>query len=113
MKNTILLILVGAILLSLISGIVVSIIGLMLGWRTFTQFSTGFFWAGVVLISIGFISLQGRRQKTVDWPPVHLDPAERSRLWAADTFRGNTIVALFGISGLLLLGLSFLALRLL
>lgn len=113
MRIMILRILIGAVLLSLISGIVVSIIGLMLGWRTFTQFSTGFFWAGVVLISIGFVTLQGRSQRTVDWPPVQLDPAERSRLWAADTFRGNTLVTLFGISGLLLLGLSFLALRLL
>ena len=112
MKNTILRILISAILFSLISGIVVSIIGLMLGWKTSTQFSNGFFWDGVIMILIGFISFQGYRQRTIDWPPVHLDSAERSNLWAADTFRGKNLMAVFGISGLLLFGLSFLALRL-
>lgn len=112
MKNTILRILIGDILFSLISGIVVSIIGLMLGWKTSTQFSDGFFWAGVVMIAIGFISLQGYSQRTIDRPPVHLDSAERSNLLAADTFRGKNLMAFFGISGLLLFGLSFLVLRL-
>ena len=112
MKNTILRILISAILFSPISGIVVSIIGLMLGWKTFTQFSDGFFWAGVIMIVIGFVSFQGYSQRTSDWPPVHLDPAELSNLWAADTFRGKKLVAFLGISGLLLFGLSFLVSRL-
>ena len=43
MKDPILRILISAILFSLISGIVVSIIGLMLGWETSTQFSDDFF----------------------------------------------------------------------
>jgi hypothetical protein len=94
---------------SLISGIVVSIIGLMLGWKTSTQFSDGFFLAGAIMISIGLISFQGYGQRTISTPPVYLDPAERSSLWAADTFRGKNLMALFGISGLLLFGLSFLA----
>jgi hypothetical protein len=111
MKNTILRILIAAILFSLVSGIVVSIIGLMHGWKTSTQFSDGFFWAGVVMILIGFVSLQGYSQRTTNWPPVYLDPADRGKLWAADTFRGKSLAAVFGISGLLLFGLSFLALR--
>lgn len=111
MKNTILRILIGTILLWLISGIVVSIIGLILGWKT-SQFSDGFFWAGVIMILIGFISLQGYSQRTVDWPPVHSDPADRGKLWAADTFRGKILIAVFGISGLLLFGLSILISRL-
>ena len=111
MKNAILRILIGAILLLLISGIAVSIIGLMLGWRT-SQFSNGFFWAGAIMILIRFVSLQGYSQRTTDWPPVHLDPAEPANLWAADIFRGKILVAFFGISDLLLFGLSFLVLRL-
>ena len=111
MKNTILRILIGTILFSLISGIVVSIIGLMLGWKT-TQFSDGFFWAGVIMISIGFISFQGYSQRTIGGPPVYWDPADRAKLWAADTFHGKILIAVFGISGLLLFGLSFLVLRL-
>jgi hypothetical protein len=109
MKNTILRILIGAILFSLIAGIVVSIIGLMLGWKTSTQFSDGFFWAGVIMIAIGFISLQGYSQRTTSGPPVPLDRGELSNLWAADTFRGKKLMAFLGISGLLLFGLSFMA----
>ncbi|UCE00276.1 MAG: hypothetical protein JSV42_06005 [Chloroflexota bacterium] len=112
MKNPILRTLVSAILLALISVIVVSIIGLILGWKTSTQFSNGFFWAGAILISIGFISFQGYRQRTNEWPPVHLDPAERSSLWTADTFRGQNLMVTCGICGVLLFGLSFLILRL-
>ena len=109
MKNTILRILISAILFSLISGIVVSIIGLMLGWNTSTQFSNGFFWAGVIMIAIGIISFQGYSQRTDSTLPVYLDPAERSNLWAADTLHGKNLMAFLGISGLLLFGLSFLA----
>ena len=112
MKNTSLRILISAILFSLMSGIVVSIIGLMLGWKTSTQFSDGFFLAGVIMIAIGLISYQGYSQRSIDGPPVHLDPAERSNLWAADTFHGKNLMAFFGISGLLLFGLSFLVGRL-
>jgi hypothetical protein len=109
MENTIPRILIGAILFSLISGIVVLIIGLMLGWKTYTQFSDGFFWAGVIMIAIGFISFQGYSRRTIDELPVPLDPAERSKLRVADTFRGKNLMAYLEISGPLLLGLSFLA----
>jgi hypothetical protein len=112
MRNMILRILIGTIFFSLISSIVVLIISSMFQWKTSTQFSDGFFWAGVLLISIGFISLQGYSQRTIDWPPVHLDPADRAKLWAPDAFRGKILMAVFGISGLLLFGLSALVLRL-
>jgi hypothetical protein len=112
MKNTILRILTGATLVLLISGTVVLIIGLMLGWKNSTQFSDGFFWAGVIMISIGFISLQGYSQRIFDWPPVQLNPADRAKLWVVDAFRGKTLMAVFGISGLLQFGLSMVVLRL-
>jgi hypothetical protein len=111
MKNAILRILIGIILVSLISGIVVSIIGSMHGWKT-TQFSDGFFWAGAIMISLGFVSLLGYSQRAVDWPSVRSDPAERAKLWSADIFHGRILMAIFGISGLLLFGLSILVLRL-
>jgi hypothetical protein len=81
MRNTILRILIGTIFFSLISGVVVSIIGLVLGWKTATQFSNGFFWAGTVMISIGFISFQGYGQHNANWPPAHLNPTDRAKLW--------------------------------
>ncbi len=109
MKNMILRILIGAILCSLLAGIVVAIIGLMLGWKTSTQFSDGLFWAGAIVILIGFATFRGYSRGTFRGPPVHLDPTERSRLWAADTFRGKNLIAVLGITGLLLFGLAVLA----
>jgi hypothetical protein len=112
MKNTIRRILIGAILFSLMAGIVVSIIGLTLGWKTSRQFSDGFFWAGTLMIFIGLISYQGYSQRPVDGPQVQLDPAERANFWAADTSRGKSLMAFLGISGLLLFVVSFLVGRL-
>jgi hypothetical protein len=112
MKNTVLCILIRTILFSFIPVIVVVIIGLMSGWKTSTQFSNGFSWAGFIMILIGFISFQGYQQRTKDWPPTHLNPAERANLWEADTLRGKNLMAVFGISGLLLFGLSSLISRL-
>ena len=112
MKNPILRILISASLFSLMSGIVVSIIGLMAGWKTSTQFSDGFFWAGVIMILIGYASFQGYNQRSAGGPPIRLDPAERATLWAADTFRGKNLLAFFGLSGLLQFGFAFLAGRL-
>ena len=115
MKNRILRILVSAILFSLISGIFVSIIGLMLGWKTSTQFSDGFFWAGAIVISIGFVNVMGMfSQRTVSGlqysqSAVHLDAAERYKIWEADILHGYNLLAFLGTSGLLLLGLAGLA----
>lgn len=112
MRNTILRMMISIIFLSLISGVVVAIIGLILGWKTSTQFSNGFFLGGAIMIIFGFVSFQGYRQRVTNWPPVHVNPDERSNLWAADTFRGQNLMITFGISGLLLIGMSLLVLRL-
>ena len=109
MKSMILHTLIGAILFSLISGIVVSVIGLVLGWKTYTQFSDNFFWVGAIMILTGLISFQGYNQPPRNWPPDNLNPAEYANLWAADIFRGKTIMVFLGISGLLMFGFSFLA----
>ena len=115
MKNSILRILISAILFSLISGIVVSIIGLMLGWKTSTQFSDGFFWAGTIVISIGFVNLLGMfSQRTVSGlqysqSAVHLDTAERFKIWEADILHGYNLLDFLGTTGLLLFGLAGLA----
>jgi hypothetical protein len=116
MKSAILRILISAILFSLISGIVVSIAGLMLGWKTATQFSDGFFRAGSIMISLGLLSVMGGySERAMSGPQysqsaLHLDMAERYERWAADISHGHRILAFLGISGLLLLGLAGLAL---
>ena len=90
MKNTILRILISASLLSLISGIVVVIIGLMLGWKTSIQFSDGFFWAGALMIFIGFVSYQGYSQRPVMgqrsiWTRLNAPSSGRQTLFVAKT----------------------------
>jgi hypothetical protein len=105
-------ILISAILFSLISGIIVAIIGLKLVWKTSTQFSDGFFWAGAIIISLGLLSILGRvsqgtiSEKRYRQSADHLDMAERSRQWASDISRGYNILAFLGTSGLLLCVIS-------
>jgi hypothetical protein len=118
MKKTILRILISAILFSSIIGIVVVITGLILGWKTSTQFSDGFFWAGAIVISIGFVNVLGMiYQRTAfgleySQSAVHLDASERFKIWEVDILRGYNLLAFLGISGLLLFGLAGLAISL-
>lgn len=105
MKNTILRTLTQAIVFSLISGIVVVITGIILGWKTSAQFSDGFFWVGAILISLGMVNILGMRYQ----PSGHLDAADRFKIWQVDTLRGYHLLAFLGTSGLLLFGLSGLA----
>jgi hypothetical protein len=115
MKNTIPRLLIGALLFSLISGFVVVIIGLMLGWKTPTQFSDGFFWAGAIVILIGFVNLLGMfSQRTASGlqfsrSAVHLELADLYKIWKADVLHGYNLLAFLGFSGLLLFGLAGLA----
>jgi hypothetical protein len=116
MKNLILRILIRAILLSIISGIVVAIIGLILGWKTSIQFSDGFTYAGGIMCVIGFLSVYGMLNQVGragrQYSPVNnLGEAEGFRLWTADTLRGYNLLALLGISGLLLFGMAVLVLQ--
>ena len=111
MKKPFLRTLINAILFSLGSGIVVTIIGLILGWKTSTQFSNGFFWAGAIMISIGLLSVLGAKNQPVLYlPPTKLESSNRFKLWTADNTRGYNIVAFLGIAGVLLFGQSALAL---
>ena len=112
MKNPILRLLVFVIFFSIISGMVVSIIGYLQRWTTSIQYSNGFFWAGLILISFGFISFQGYRQRGGEWPPVGLSPDERIHLLDSDMLRGRNIMVFLGVCGLLMFGLSFLILKL-
>ena len=115
MKHPILRILISAIFLSLISGIIVSIIGFVLGWNTSTQFSDGFFWAGILLISIGCVNILGMSSQPADSRMVysqsafHLSMDERHSIWTADILHGYHLLAFLGVSGLLLFGLAGLA----
>jgi hypothetical protein len=114
-KNTIMRILVSAVIFALIVGIVVTIIGLIRAWKTPTQFSDGYFWAGAILISLGVLSVMGGRSYRptsgleTSESAVPLDMAERSRQLASDITRGYNLLAFLAITGVLLLGMSGLA----
>jgi hypothetical protein len=115
MKIKILRFLIIVVLITLFSGILVSIIGLTSGWKTSTQFSNGFFLAGAILIVIGFLSIMGMHEQEgnsgLQYSQVnHLDRDQGFKLWSADIARGNNLLALLGTSGLLLFGLAGLAL---
>ena len=113
MKNPILRILISALLFSLVSGIVVTITGLLLGWKTSTQFSDGFFWAGAIIISIGLLSVLGGVNQSAglqySQSGVELNMDERYKRWMEDTLRNYRVLAFLGTSGLLLFGLAGLA----
>lgn len=115
MKNSILRILVSATILALLCSFAVTIIGIKRGWTTAVQFSDGFFWAGVIVFSIGFLNLMGMRsQRTLAGLPynqsaVRMDMEERYRIWEADLFRGYKLLSLLGVSAIELFSLSGLA----
>ena len=107
-------ILISAILVSLISGIVVIILGLILRWNTSTQFSDGFFLAGVIVLGIGFVNFWGMHNQDPNAgrqvsPVIHSDRDEGFELWKADIAHGYNLLAFLGISGVLLFGMSGLA----
>ena len=113
MKNTILPILVRALLLSLFGGFVVLVIGLLLRWKTSAQFSNGFFLAGIIVIAIAFVNAMGRLSQPVNpysQSDFRSDTNEGFKLWTADTLHGYNILAFLGTSGLLLFGMAGLAL---
>jgi hypothetical protein len=112
MKNTILRILISASLLSFISSIVVAVIGLLLEWKSFNQYSDGFFWAGAILISSGLLSILGMHNQPImpySQSGLYLSKAEKAKQWAADISQGYNVLVFLGTSGLLLFGLSVLA----
>jgi hypothetical protein len=106
--------LIRVILFSLLSGVVVLIIGFVRGWNTAAQFSDGFFYAGALMMCIGALSVIGGNQRPASEPYTHsgehLSAAERSSLWAKDLLRNYNVVSFLGLSGLLQFGLSGLAL---
>jgi hypothetical protein len=116
MKNSILRILTSASIFALLCSIVVAIFGLRRGWTTAAQYSDGFFWASVIIFSLGFLNLIGMlSQRTVSGlhqsqSAVHLDMEERYRIWEADIFRGYQLLGLLGVAALELFGISSLAL---
>jgi hypothetical protein len=115
MKNTFLRILISAIIFSTISGIVVTIAGLIIGWKTSAQFSDGFFLAGGIMISIGLVTILGGAHGRdmsgghYSQSALQLSLADHARRWTEEILHGYNTMAFLGISGLIMFGLAILA----
>ncbi len=113
MKNPVKRMLIRALIFSLLAGSVIVIAGLSLGWKTYIQFSDGFFLVGAVLISLGLLSNMGGYYTAASTQYSEsmgrLESAERSRRWVEDAVQSHKILVFLGLSGLLLLGFSGLA----
>jgi hypothetical protein len=114
MTKTILRIILSALIFSLIAGAIVVGIGLYLKWKTPIQFSDGFFWAGAAVLSIGAVVLLGRSNQApsgqmTSQSAVDMGPSDRFKAWQADTMQGYRLVGFIGVTGLLLFGMSGLA----
>lgn len=117
MKEKYLRVLTSAVLFSLISGIVVTIIGLILGWKTYTQFSDGFFYGGTIMFVVGFLNVMATQNQMPNaaqqpGPLVHMDRDERFKIWAADISRGYNFMLFLAISGLLMFVMAGIAILL-
>ncbi len=100
--------------ITLIASIIVLISGLILKWETPAQFSDGFFIAGGILIVIGLTNLMGahKLEGTAGFPYARVDQFDRDegfKLWTADLARGYNLFAFLGASGVLLFGLTEVA----
>jgi len=113
MKNPISRILIRSVIFTLLAGGVIVIIGLTAGWKTYTQFSDGFFWVGAILISMGLLSVMGgyytASSTQYSESMSRLDSAERARRWVEDAVQSHKAFVFLGLSGLMLLGLAEVA----
>lgn len=105
---------VTALLISFVTGLIVLVIGLLLKWQTSTQFSNGLFWAGILVIVFGILSVMGGYGMRSDFKVLYSQSAgnmnlgDRSRRWVADVTQGYNTLIFSVISGGILIGLAIL-----
>jgi hypothetical protein len=114
MKNKILRFLLIVFLITLISGAIVLVLGLILKWTTYTQFSNAFFIAGAILFAVGAVNLNESYNNDGNSGYVYsrtnrFDRDEGFRLRMSDIAHGFSVMSLVGTSGLLVWGLAGLA----
>ena len=107
MKNQVVRFISIILIITLVSAIIVLIIGLILKWQTNVQFSNGYFYGGGVLIIVGLINAMGARtdNRVPSLPDSRITTEERQssyHLVREDIAKGNNRMAMLGISGLLL-----------
>jgi hypothetical protein len=101
------------LIITVVTGIIVLVIGLISKWQTSIQFSNGYFYGGGALIVVGLINAMGARtdDRVSSMPDGRLHTEERQssyRLLQEDIAKGNNRMAYLGVSGLLLWGIAAL-----
>ncbi|MCB9134397.1 MAG: hypothetical protein H6636_03155 [Anaerolineales bacterium] len=99
---------------SVLYGVGVLLFGFYQGWETSRQFSDGFFWAAIMLLGVGYVTLMGRMYQ----PTFHgsddnefvgqIDREERFKRWMEDYFHNHQAVIFVGACGALVMGMSVL-----
>ncbi len=110
MKKSFLRLLGTTLLLILIIGILISIVGWFVGWKTATQFSNAFFLPGGICIVIGILSVVGGYSMRSDFKVLYsqsagdMSTSERAKRWVADMSAGyGTFIFMFLTGGFLIL----------
>ncbi len=99
--------------ISLLAASIVTIIGLVSGWKL-VNYSNGMFIGGAVAIAVAILSTFGGWGNRADFKQIYsqsagdMSLAERSRLWVQDMTRGYNAFLLMTLVGILLIGLSIL-----
>lgn len=101
-------------LAALILSVLLGGIGWMLGWRTSTQFSNGFFIGGAFLIVLGVFSVMGGFSQRADFKMTYARTAspanlgERARQMMADINQGYNTLVFLVLTSVLLIGTAVL-----
>ena len=106
--------LVTAAVLAALIGLLVTLVGLVSGWRMAILYSNGMFVTGSAVIIFGLLSVWGgftaRGSFAITYAQSVSDMSilERGKLWMLDSLRGYNVVVVTTLCGVLLIGLSML-----
>jgi hypothetical protein len=90
----------------------VALFGLVMGWRTATEYSNGMFVMGSAVIIFGLLAVWGgftsRGSFAITYAQSVSDMSmlERGKLWMIDSLRGYQTVGVMAVCGLLLIAIS-------
>jgi hypothetical protein len=118
MGNKVARFLVAIVALAIIAGGVVMLIGNSKNWETSTEYSNGFCAAGILLLALGCINIVGAHNSNPDEGKQYNDEVdggtfERFKQMRRDISKGYNFLIICGSAGVLLLGVSFLVMKLL
>ena len=117
MGNKVTRFIIAIIALAVVAGGIVMLIGQGKNWETSTQYSNGFCAAGILLIAIGCVNIVGAHNTDPDEGKQYNDEVDggtldRFKQMRRDISKGYNFLIICGSAGALLLGVSFLVMKL-